>query len=145
MGDALETQQARVSKEISELTQLIDPSEIIPKKSPSYISNAQPFSVEKDKHPRLVVRPATVESLARLVANLNKTNLEYTVRSQGFGSASASDVLISLLAFDDFQFNEKDESLILGAGQSWSTYYERMQKTAPDWTSESICDSYIRL
>ena len=58
----------------------------------------------------------------------------------GFGNASASDVVLSLSAFDDCSFHNDtpgDEHVILGAGGAWRGYYERMEKVAPKWTSKS--------
>jgi len=133
MGDASDVDHTKVKDELKELTSLIDPSEIVLPTSSSYISNSQPWSIAKDKHPQLLVRPKSIQSLSEIVAHLAKTKLSYRVRCQGFGSVSADHVLISLHAFDDFEFNQDEQYVILGAGQAWKTYYERMDQTAPDW------------
>ncbi|KAK5106680.1 hypothetical protein LTS08_000801 [Lithohypha guttulata] len=134
MGDASDLAQQVLSGDLLELVQLVDPSEVIAATHADYISNTQAWSTSRDKKPRLVLRPKSVASLSGIVAFLSKRDLDYKVRSQGFGSASATDVLISLSAFDDFEFNKEEEYVILGAGGSWAGYYDRMDAVAPDWT-----------
>lgn len=135
MGDASEVAQQVLSGDLLELVQLVDSSEVIAATSADYVSNTQGWSTSRDKKPRLVLRPKSVASLSGIVAFLSKRDLDYKVRSQGFGSASATDVLISLSAFDDFEFNKDEEYVMLGAGGSWAGYYDRMEAVAPDWTS----------
>ena len=135
MSNATETTQRELTGQILELSQLVDPTEVLAASSTDYLANTQTWSTAKDKKPRLVLRPTTTESLSKIVAYLHKTDLNYKVRSQGFGSASATDVLISLSAFNDFEFNKETESVILGAGGTWRGYYDRMEAIAPDWTS----------
>lgn len=138
MGDSPSFSHPELKAQLLELSQLVDPSEVLARSSTDYVANTQTWSTAKDKNPRLVVRPTTVESLSRIVTYLSKTDLDYKVRSQGFGSASAADVLISLSAFNDFEFNKREEYVILGAGGNWRGYYDRMETVAPDWTSMSF-------
>ena len=135
MGSVSEASQFELKGQLLELSQLVDPAEVLTSSSPNYISNTQTWSTAKDKKPRLVLRPTTIESLSKIISYLQNTNLNYAVRSQGFGSASAKDVLISLSAFNDFEFNKEEEFVILGAGGNWRGYYDRMEAVAPDWTS----------
>ena len=55
------------------------------------------------------------------------------MRSQGFGSGSAKDVLISMTAFDGFEFDRENEVVIVGAGQTWEEYYKKMEEVAPEY------------
>lgn len=134
MGDVSESSQRELTGQLLELSQLVDPSEVLAASSVDYIANTQTWSTAKDKKPRLVLRPTTTESLTKIVKYLHNTNLDYKVRSRGFGSASATDVLISLTAFDDFEFNKEGEYVILGAGGTWRGYYDRMEAATQDWT-----------
>ena len=126
---------------------LLHPEEIIEPSSPSYRSESLPWAAQKDLHPRLVVRPTTLQSLSAVLAHLSKTPLEFGVRSQGFGSSSAKDVLISMTAFDGFEFDRENEVVTVGAGQTWEEYYKKMEKAAPEYNgtfnlpklSESNC------
>lgn len=136
MGDSTDTTEQLLDGELLELSQLVEQSEILQISSPDYLENTQTWSVSKDKKPRLVLRPISIESLSRIVTYLSHKDLDYRVRSQGYGSSSATDVLISLSAFNDFEFNREDESVLLGSGGNWEGYYERMHAVAPDWTSQ---------
>ena len=53
------------------------------------------------------------------------------MRSQGFGSASARDVLISMTAFDGFKYDGDKGTVELGAGANWAKLYTQMEKVAP--------------
>lgn len=112
---------------------LLHPEEIIEPSSPSYRSESLTWAAQKDRHPRLVVRPTTLKSLSIILAYLSTTQLEFGVRSQGFGSGSAKDVLISMTAFDGFEFDRENEVVIVGAGQTWEEYYKKMEEVAPEY------------
>lgn len=114
---------------------MLTPEEIITPTSPSFTSESIPWAIQKDEKPSLVVRPASIESLSKVLAYLSKANLDFAVRSHGFGSASAKDVIISLTAFDQFELDLDNKVLTLGAGQNWGEYYEKMEKAAPGYTS----------
>ena len=113
---------------------LLDEHEIIePSSKDSYRRESLPWAAQKDLHPRLVVRPTTLESLRIVLAYLAQSPLDFAVRSQGFGSSSAKDVLISMTAFDGFHFDREKEFVIVGAGQTWKEYYTKMEQVAPDY------------
>lgn len=115
------------------LKTLLSASEIIEPSSPSYRTESLPWAAQKDLHPRLVVRPATLESLSIVLAYLSQTPLDFAIRSQGFGSSSAKDVLISMTASDGFEFDREKEVVTVGVGQTWEEYYKKMEKVAPDY------------
>lgn len=135
MAAVAEAAHQLLEGDLLELSKLVDPTEILAASSAEYIDNVETWSAAKNKRPRLVLRPKTIGSLSKTIAFLAATNLDYNVRSRGFGSSSATDVLISLSAFDDFEYNENDKYVILGTGASWRSYYERMDKVTKDWTS----------
>jgi FAD/FMN-containing dehydrogenase len=109
-------------------------SEIIDPADKSYANESRVWAAQKNLNPKLVIRPASEESLSKLLKFLSTTSLTIGVRSQGYGNASSKDVLISMTAFDTFSFNSDDKVVTLGAGQPWSGYYERMEKEAPGYT-----------
>ena len=115
------------------LKTLLSASDIIEPSSSSYRTESLPWAAQKDLHPRLVVRPTTLESLSITLTYLSQTTLDFAIRSQGFGSSSAKDVLISMTAFDGFEFDRENEVLTVGAGQTWEDYYKKMEKVAPDY------------
>ena len=120
------------------ITSLLHADEIIEPLSPSYRSESLTWAAQKDRHPRLVLRPKTVKSLSTILAYLSTTPLEFAVRSQGFGSSSAKDVLISMTAFDGFDFDRENEIVTVGAGQTWEDYYKKMEQVAPEYNGTLI-------
>lgn len=121
------------SDSLDHLKALLKAEEIIEPSSPSYHSESLTWAAQKNLHPRLVVRPTTLESLGKILAYLSQTPLDFAVRSQGFGSSSAKDVLISMTAFDGFEFDRENEIVTIGAGQTWEEYYKKMEVVAPDY------------
>ena len=118
---------------IEEVKGLLGSEEVIEPSSPSYVEESRTWAAQKDLKPRLIARPATVESLARLIAFLGDSELDFTVRCGGVGSASAKDVLISLAAFDGFEFDRESETITIGAGQVWGEVDRKMQESAPGY------------
>lgn len=135
---AANTAHEELTGDLLKLSKLVDPVEIIAASSDDYLDNTETWSAAKNKHPRLVLRPKTIESLSKIVEFLATTDLDYKARSRGFGNSSATDVLISLQAFNDFQYNEEDKSLILGTGNTWRDYYRQMDEAMPGYTSQSL-------
>ena len=119
---------------LAHLTTLLSPSEVLHPGTPAYKDESTCWASQHDRHPALVIRPQTLSSLSSALAYLASTDLEIDARSQGFGSASAKDVLIALSAFDAFELDLENKTLILGAGQPWRRYYEKMEAEAPEWT-----------
>jgi FAD/FMN-containing dehydrogenase len=122
------------SQEIEHLKSLLTDSEIITPSSPLFKEESLTWGMQEDKNPSLVIRPSTIESLSKAIAFISATTLDFAIRSQGFGNASAKDVIISLSAFDDFQYDAENETLILGTGQTWGDYYRKMEDASPEKT-----------
>lgn len=115
------------------LKPLLNASEIIEPSSPSYRAESLAWAAQKNLHPKLVIRPTTVSSLSKILAYLSRIPLDFAVRSQGFGSSSAKDVLISMTAFNEFEFDPDNEVVTIGAGQSWGGNYKKMEAMAPEY------------
>jgi FAD/FMN-containing dehydrogenase len=118
---------------LDHLTTLVSAAEIISPTSDQYLSKTSTWAAQKNKHPSLVIQPTSTKSLSKIIAYLSTTDLDIGVRSSGYGSASARDVLISMSAFDEFEFDKDKEILTIGAGQLWRDYYEKMEKVAPGY------------
>lgn len=121
------------------LKTLLSSSEIIEPSSPSYHTESLTWAAQKNLHPRLVVRPTSVQSLSSTLSYLSQTQLDFAIRSQGFGSSSAKDVLISMTGFDGFEFDRENEVVTVGAGQTWEDYYKKMEDVAPDYNGRLAC------
>ena len=111
--------------------------EIIEPSSPNYYKETQVWSAHKNLHPKLVVRPKTIESLSSILKTLNETDVDFTVRGGGCGSASTHGVLISMSAFDGFEFNKEDETVTIGAGQLWRDVDWKVEEFAPGYSGKS--------
>ena len=116
---------------LSQLCSLVSSSEVIHPSDPKYLENSQTWSDYHNQHPSLVLRPTSLESLSKILAFLNTTSLDFKVRSQGYGNGSAKDVLISLTAFDQFNWDPENKIVTLGPGARWSKYYHEMNQIAP--------------
>lgn len=106
-------------------------SEIIYPASPLYQKESCTWAAQKDLKPRIIARPCTLSSLAALFSFLTHSNLNWAVRRTGVGSSSASDVLISLSAFDKFEYNVEDQIVVIGAGQTWGEVDRKVEENAP--------------
>ena len=116
---------------IARLSALVAEDELISSTSTGYDAESEVWSCSKDLKPSVVVRPKTLESLSKVIKYLSSTDLDFKVRSRGYGSASAKDVLISLTAFDHFEYDADKQIVTLGAGANWESFYKRMEKVAP--------------
>jgi FAD/FMN-containing dehydrogenase len=113
---------------------LLAKDEIITPGSPLYETESSVMAVQKQRSPKFIIRPTSVESLQRVLPHLASADLDFAVRSQGYGSSSAKDVVLSMSAFEEFEFDGENEIVTLGAGQPWSSYYENMERVAPNYT-----------
>ncbi|KAJ5960795.1 uncharacterized protein N7479_007945 [Penicillium vulpinum] len=113
-------------------------SEIIYPNSPFYRPESSTWALQKDLKPKIIARPCTPSSLAALLSFLSNSNLDWAVRSTGVGSSSASDVLISLSAFDQFEYNAEDQTVIIGAGQSWGQVDRKIEESAPGHAVQKV-------
>ena len=119
---------------IQKLVSLLSKDETIRPGDPSYEEESKTWSAGKNLHPKLIVRPASIESLSTVVKHLSQSSLKFDVRESGVGSSSSEDVVILTRAFNDFEFDRENELVTLGAGALWSEYYEQMEKVAPEYT-----------
>ncbi|ORY06215.1 cysteine desulfurase [Clohesyomyces aquaticus] len=122
---------------------LLNPDEIIESSSPEYSKESKVWSAHKDKHPKLVARPKSIDSLSCLLKALNESDVEFNVRGGGCGSASARDVLISMSAFDGFEFDKEAETVVVGAGQLWRHIDAKVEEFAPGYSVPGARCPYV--
>lgn len=127
-------------KDFAQLKSLVSADEIIEQGTPEYVDETTTWSTAKNQHPKLLIRPNSVDHLSKVVAFLNNSDLDFAVRSLGFGNASAKDVLVSLKAFDDFEWDEEKKVVTLGVGQTWVDYYRKMEKVTSDYAGTLLAD-----
>lgn len=105
---------------------ILPAEEIIEPSDASFKSHSTPWSLSYDKHPELVLAPSSVEGVQAVLKLLCETDLDFAVRGRGVGSASASDVILSMKAFQNLTFDEDKEVVELGSGLDWGQVDERL-------------------
>jgi FAD/FMN-containing dehydrogenase len=120
----------KLSPPIQEIADLLSLEEVVTSSSPSYLQLTRTWAAQKNLEPHLVVQPKDLNSLSRLVALLGKSELDFAVRSAGFGSASAKDILVSMSAFGSFEFDRQNEVITIGAGQTFAEVDAKMGQFA---------------
>ena len=98
-----------------------------------YVCSTTCWIANLDQRPAIVLRPQTLERLQATVGLLYKSSLDFAVRATGVGSASARDVVLDVSAFDGFEFDSAEETVLLGAGQKWGEVYGKMEREAPGY------------
>lgn len=121
---------------IHDFEAFLSPSELILPDSALYKEETKTWAAQRNLHPQILVRPQSVEQLARVLAYLNDSDLDFAVRSGGVGSSSAKDVLISMTAFNGFEFDAEKEAITIGAGQTWAEADLELEKYAPGYAGE---------
>jgi hypothetical protein len=132
-----------------ELSTLLLPSELVPPSSPLYASESLTWSSSANLSPKLIARPLTLTSLSTLLSHLSTISppLNITSRSQGIGSASASDLLISLSAFNFFTYHPSTSTLpariTVGTGQPWGAVDSALHLASPGAACLSARCSFV--
>lgn len=118
---------------LSEIRKLLSEDEIIEPPSPLYARETRVWAYQKQQNPSLVVRPRSMLSLQTIVQYLCKSTLDFSIRSGGLGSSSAKDVVVSMTAFNKVVFNPEDETVLVGAGQTWGEVDRKLAELAPGY------------
>lgn len=129
------------TEEITNLKSLLSSEEIIEQGTPEYEHGTSTWDFASNLHPKVLLRPNSIGKLSKVIEFLAKSDLDFAVRSLGFGNASARDVLVSLEEFNDFEWDEERKIVTLGVGQAWVDFYRKMEKTSPDYAGKYL--SYI--
>jgi hypothetical protein len=120
-------------KHISAIHKILTAGEIIEPSSPEYGSQKMVWSGQKDRHPRLVLKPRSLPALQKTVKYLCESDLDFAVRSGGAGSSSASDIVLTMSAFNGFHFDRNTEVATVGAGQTWGDIDRKIEESAPGY------------
>jgi FAD/FMN-containing dehydrogenase len=123
---------------IQDVADLLSPEEVITPSSPSYVELTRTWAAQKNLNPLLVAQPKNLKALSSLIAFLGKSELDFTIRCAGMGSASAKDVLVSMSAFDGFEFDRQSETITIGAGQAWAEVDAKMERFAPGYAGTAF-------
>jgi len=118
---------------LSEIHKLLSEDEIIEPSSPYYPHQSRVWAYQRQQNPSIVVQPRSVASLQAIVKYLCESSLDFGIRSGGLGSSSAKDVGVSMSAFDNVVFNPEDETVLIGAGQTWGDVDRKLADVAPGY------------
>lgn len=124
-------------KTMEAITKLLSKEEIILPGSSLYEDECKTWDAHKNLHPQVIARPGSLESLSRLIVFLCNSELDFTIRSSGTGSASARDVLVSMAAFDGFEWDASSETITIGTGQTWGEVDRKMEEADPDYAGRT--------
>jgi len=125
------------------LKSLLTSEEIITPSSPDYQEASRTWSAKSNLQPSLVVQPKDLSTLSKTISYLATTTLDFRVRCTGVGNASAKDVLVSLVAFKFFSFNDDDETITFGAGHTWGEIDQKLEKDAPGYAALSARCKFV--
>ncbi|OAL19553.1 hypothetical protein AYO22_09715 [Fonsecaea multimorphosa] len=126
-----------------ELKTLLEDDELELPGTQLYIDESKTWAAQRNRNPKILIRPRSVERLAQILAYLNNAELDFAVRSGGVGSSSAKDVLISLTAFDGFEFDPSTETITIGAGQTWGDVDQKLEKESGGYAALSVRCSFV--
>lgn len=113
---------------INHLRSLVSTDELILPSHTAYTDLTTTWAAQKNLRPKIIVRPFSASALSAVLAYLSQTDLDIAIHGSGYGSASARDVLVSMAAFDAFEFDRDAKVVTLGAGQTWREYYDKMER-----------------
>lgn len=119
------------SKHLDELRDIVTPTGVLEPSSADFKNHTTPWSLSYDRSPAIAVVPRTLEQLRRTVKYLYDSDLEFAIRGKGVGSASASDVVLSLRSFQDVLFDEASLTVQIGAGLDWGQVDTKLATLAP--------------
>ncbi|KAH8924353.1 FAD-binding domain-containing protein [Atractiella rhizophila] len=119
---------------IEELRKQLGASSIVLPTSSSFPPYTKQWSIHHSTlQPKVVVVPQNDSQLQGAVKLLYSSSFSFSVRSGGLVGSQNEDVILSLEAFSGFEWNEKEKTVLLGAGQVWRTVYEKMERLAPGY------------
>jgi FAD/FMN-containing dehydrogenase len=121
------------AKQIEELRDIVTAAGVLERTSADFRSHTLPWSLSYDRSPELAVTPSSLEQLQQAIKYLYDSDLEFAARGKGVGSASASDVVLSLRAFQDVLFDEASLTVQIGAGLDWGQVDTKLATLAPGY------------
>jgi FAD/FMN-containing dehydrogenase len=119
--------------QLSEIRKLLSKDEIIEPSSPLYAQEIRVWASQKQQNPSVVIRPRSILSLQTTLQYLCNSSLDFSIRSGGLGSSSAKDAVVSMTAFSEVVFNPEEETVLVGAGQTWGEVDRKLAELAPGY------------
>lgn len=84
-----------------------------------------------------MLRPKSLETLQLLLPYIyNAPAIDFAIRSGGVGNASARDIVLSMTAFDEVDFDPETDIITVGAGLLWGEVEKKMEIIANGYAGE---------
>ncbi|KAK1530072.1 uncharacterized protein CCOS01_05175 [Colletotrichum costaricense] len=128
-----ETQSSTLAA-LQPLTQNLSQGSVITPDDPSYKLHSEPFAIQKQLYPSVVLIPSTIEELSSIVRFLYSSSLEFAIRGHGFKSPSAKDVIVSMLSFKSLEYDSTKKIATVGASATWEEVVGFMEQVDPDYS-----------
>ncbi|KAK1634119.1 FAD binding domain-containing protein [Colletotrichum phormii] len=116
------------------LTQTLSQESVITPDDPSYKLHSEPFAIQKQLNPSMVLVPSTIEELSSIVRFLYSSSLDFAIRGHGFKSPSAKDVIISMLNFKSLEYDSTRKIATVGASATWEEVVGFMEQVEPEYS-----------
>lgn len=126
---------------LGSLVQDLGPNRVLTSGDSSYRLHSEPYAIQKQRNPHVVLVPNSVEALARIMRVLYNSDLEFAVRGHGFKSTSAKHVIISMRDFKEFAYDSTKKVATVGAGAIWSEVVENMERVDPGYSGKHPKDN----
>ncbi|KAL1862891.1 hypothetical protein Daus18300_008221 [Diaporthe australafricana] len=112
----------------------LSPSRVLTSEDPSYRLHSEPYAIQKQSNPHVVLVPDSVEVLAKIVRFLYDSDIDLAIRGHGFKSASAKHVLVSMLGFKGFTYDSTKKIATVGAGATCAEVVDNMESVDPGYS-----------
>ncbi|KAH8885038.1 FAD-binding domain-containing protein [Thozetella sp. PMI_491] len=116
------------------LLKQIGTADVLTPAHPNYALHTEAFSTDLELHPAVAFAPSSAETLGKILAFLYKSHLKFVVRGRGAQSPSATDVIISTLNFDGFEYDAVKKVATIGVGNTWIDVAGRMRDLDPNFS-----------
>ncbi|KAL0943037.1 cysteine desulfurase [Colletotrichum truncatum] len=116
------------------LIQALSPDSVATPKDAAYTLHSEPFAIQKQLNPLVVLIPSSVDELAEIVRFLYESNLDFAIRGHGFKSPSAKHVVVSMMKFNGLDYDPTKKIATIGASATWSEVVTYMEKVDPEYS-----------
>ncbi|KAH9225692.1 hypothetical protein K456DRAFT_1851929 [Colletotrichum gloeosporioides 23] len=125
---------AKTLQALEPLIQLLSPGSVLTPRDEAYTHHSEPFAIQKQQNPAVVLVPGSVNELSEIVRFLYASNLDFAIRGHGFKSPSARDVVISMMNLKDISYDPVKKIATVGATATWSEVVTYMDKVDPEFS-----------
>ncbi|OBR06963.1 Cysteine desulfurase [Colletotrichum higginsianum IMI 349063] len=116
--------------------QALDREAVITHTDALYRLHSEPYAIQKQLNPAVVLVPDTVEQLTAIVKFLYGSNLDFVIRGHGFKPPPppARHVVVSMLKFKDLDYDPVKKIATIGASATWFEVVSFMEQVDPEYS-----------